>query len=585
MKINMRWQLFLAVVCFGLVIAILLYVTKLFEAEATVPQPQDVQISEPQLPALDSSDACSVRVPEAGGAFIEGIVGAPQYLNPLLSDNFPVDRDLNSLLFDGLTRYGKKGELEPALAESWSVSEDGLTVTFVLKEDVLWHDGEPVTAADVAFTYGLLQADDYPGATAVRDLWQSVTIQQLDERTISFTLPELYSPFLDATTRGILPAHLLEGETAVSLQTSDFNKAPIGTGPFMMDGESDWTENGRLRLLPNPAIWGDAVNVSALEFIFFPNEETLLQAFADGGVHAINHVSDTALPILAAFPNTRLFTAPDDRYTILLFNMDADAAPSELLQWKTGRQALANALDRPALVDKALNGQGLPLEGPYLPSSWAYNPALLTAYNFDLATANSLLDETGWPLPEGTTTRQKDGEPLLLSLLTLNTPQQTALAETIGQQWSHAGIDTKITLADNFNELRQLLDEGAFDVALVDFAPSGDPDLYDFWSQEAIINGSNVAGWNNRKASESLEDGRQTWPTANRRLAYNTFQRHYNQSLPALTIYQHVYTYALSPAVNQAEIGLITEPRDRYQTLAHWFLQYRDVAVDCPEDQ
>ena len=584
MKINMRWQLFLAVVCFGLVIAILLYVTKLFEAEVAVPLPQDVQISEPQFPESQTDDACSVRVPEKGGAFVEGIVGAPQYLNPLLSDNFPVDRDLNSLLFDGLTRYGKNGELEPALAESWSVSEDGLTVTFVLKEDVFWHDGELVTAADVAFSYGLLQADDYPGATAVRDLWQSVTIQQLDERTISFTLPELYSPFLDATTRGILPAHLLEGETAVSLQTSDFNKAPVGTGPFMVDEEGgDWQENGRLRLLPNPAIWGDAANISALEFIFFPNEETLLQAFADGSVHAINRVSDTALPILAAFPDTRLFTAPDGRYTIMLFN--TESAPSDLIQWKTGRQALANALDRPALVDNALNGQGLPLEGPYLPSSWAYNPSLLTAYNFDLATANALLDETGWPLPEGATTRQKDGESLILSLLTLNTPQQIALAETIGQQWNHAGIDTTITLADNFTELRQLLDEGAFDVALVDFVPPGDPALYDFWSQEAIINGSNVAGWNNRKASESLEDGRQTWPITDRRRAYNTFQRHYNESLPALTIYQHVYTYALSPEVNQAEIGLITAPRDRYQTLANWFLQYRDIEIDCPEDQ
>lgn len=572
----------MAVVCFGLVVATLWYVTQQFETETAEP-PQDVQISAPQLPESESSDSCTVRVPEAGGAFIEGVVGAPQYLNPLLSDNFPVDRELNSLIFDGLTRYGKNGELEPALAESWSVSEDGLTVTFTLKEDVLWHDGEPVSATDVAFTYGLLQADDYPGATAVRDLWQSVTIQQIDERTISFTLPELYSPFLDATTRGILPAHLLEGETAVSLQTSEFNKTPTGTGPFMVDTENDWMANGRLRLLPNPNLWPEDTKIATLAFQFFPNEETMLQAFMEGGIHAVNRVSDTALPVLAAFPETRLFTAPDSRYTILLFNMGA--APSELLQWKTGRQALANALDRSALVDNVLNGQGLPLEGPYLPSSWAYNPGLFTAYHFDLATATTQLDEAGWTLPDGVIVRQKDGMPLLLNLLVLDTPQMRALAEAIGQQWSHAGIDTQITLAVNITDLRQRLDEGEFDAALVDFASSGDPDLYDFWSQEAIIKGSNVAGWNNRKASEALEVGRQTWPTIERRLSYNTFQRQYNQSLPALTIYQHIYTYALSPKVNQAEIGFITQPRDRYQTLAHWFLQYRDVAVECSSNQ
>ncbi len=150
---------------------------------------------------------------------------------------------------------------------------------------------------------------------------------------------------------------------------------------------------------------------------------------------------------------------------------------------------------------------------------------------------------------------------------------------TAGNLQGQTGWDT------NISDLRQRLDEGAFDVALVDFAPTGDPDLYDFWSQEAIINGNNVASWNNRKASESLEDGRQTWPTTDRRLAYNTFQRHYNQSLPALTIVQQVYTYALSPEVNQVEIGLITEPRDRYQTLAHWFLQYQDIAIDCVADE
>jgi ABC-type transport system substrate-binding protein len=225
------------------------------------------------------------------------------------------------------------------------------------------------------------------------------------------------------------------------------------------------------------------------------------------------------------------------------------------------------------------------LEGPYLPSNWAYNPNLLTAYHFDLATANAQLDETGWLLPNDATVRQKEGEPLILNLLSLDTPRLRALAEAIGQQWSHSGIDTQITLAANMTDLRQQLDEGNFDAALVDFVPSGDPDLYDIWSQEAIINGNNMASWNNRKASEALEVGRQTWPTAERRPSYDTFQRYYNQGLPALTIYQHTYTYALSPEVNQAEIGLISDARDRYQTLTNWFLQYRDIAIDCPSDE
>lgn len=311
-------------------------------------------------------------------------------------------------------------------------------------------------------------------------------------------------------------------------------------------------------------------------------KRTLLEAYVNGSIHAINRVSDSLLPRLAAQPDTRLFTAPDDRYTLLLFNMDQP--PSDLLTSLSGRQALAYLLDRPALIDAALNGQGIPFEGPYLPTSWAYNPSLLTPYSYDPGTAVSLLEAAGWVQVEGSAARQKEGETALIQILSLDTPANRALSETIGQQWAAAGINSQITLVASLADLRQRLDEGAFDVALVTFIPPGDPDLYDFWSQEAIIKGSNFAGWNSRKASESLELGRQTWPVAERRPFYDTFQRFYNQSLPALTLYQHVYTYALSPAVNEAEIGLITTPRDRYKTWTHWFLLYRDVAVLCPEE-
>jgi peptide/nickel transport system substrate-binding protein len=507
------------------------------------------------------------------------MVGAPRYLNPLLSDGFPVDQELNSLIFDGLTQYGAEGLLEPALAQSWSVSEDGLTVTFVLRDDVLWHDGEPVTADDVLFTYGLLQAEDFPGDTAVRNLWQSVEMQKVDERSVSFTLPERYAPFMEETTRGILPAHLLEGETAVSLQTSQFNQAPIGTGPFMVDERVNWQEDGRLRLLPNPNAWRQGTKISAVEFQFFPDEATMLEAFLAGSIHAINRVSDESVPLLAAQPDVRLFSAPESRYTAMLFNFKNP--PSPLVQTKSGREALAYGLDRPALIDEALNGQGMPLEGPYLPSSWAYNPALLADYAYDPVTTGTLLDEAGWAYPEGGSVRQQDGEPLVVNMLTLNTPQHKAMAEAIGQQWSDAGINSQVTLAADMADLRQKLAEGVFDVAVVDIAPPGDPDLYDFWSQEAIVRGSNFTGWNNRKASEALEMGRQTWAEGDRRPFYDTFQRQYNQDLPALTLYQHVYTYALSPEVNEVEIGLISEPRDRYKTLAAWYLLFRDVAVAC----
>ncbi|MCA9876028.1 MAG: peptide ABC transporter substrate-binding protein, partial [Anaerolineales bacterium] len=492
--------------------------------------------------------------------------------------------ELTSLIFDGLTRYDAAGELVPALAEGWTVGEDGLSVRFTLRDDVFWQDGEPVTAVDVLYTFHLLQDESFPGPAALSEFWRTITINQIDERTVEFVLPEPYSPFLDATTRGLLPAHLLEDVTAAELADAAFNLAPVGTGPFMVDPAVNWQANGRLRLIPNPADWRQGTQLSALEFQFFPDEATLLDAFNNGDIHAINRVSTTALPAVAVLPEARLFTAPEPTYSALWFNLrqPADETYSELGRTLSGRQALAAALDRQGLVDTAVNGQGLVFNGPYLPSSWAYNPGISSNKAYDPATAASLLETAGWTFGAEQTVRQKDGRPLSLTLIALDDPQETAVAETIRAQWAAVGIDTQIRLAQDLAELRQWLADGLFDVALLTFTPSGDPDLYDFWSQEAIIRGQNYTGWNNRRASEALEQGRQVWGMEERRPSYDTFLRYFDQEMPALTLFQDTYTYALSTAVNNAEIGLINQPRDRYKTLAEWFLLYRDVAVACP---
>ncbi len=542
MKPNIRWQLLLAFVGMGLILALLS-----FQASST--------------------SLCSVTVPSAGGVMVEGIVGAPRYLNPLLNDAYPVDREISSLLFDGLTVHDADGRLIPALAEKWTVGEDGRSLQFTLRNTIFWHDGQPVTAADVVFTYSLMQDEAFTGDPNLRTLWQAVTINQLDNRTVEFILDEPYSPFLEATTRGLLPAHLLAGTTAAQLPAHPFNQSPVGTGPFMVAPDQDWNRTHRLRLLPNPTAWHQGTQIAALEYKFFADEAALLAAFADGDIQAMNSVSPEMLPALADVDGTRLFTALSPRYTELLFNLGEDAHP--IAASLEGRQALAYGLDRERLIDTVRNGQGVLMDGQYLPSSWAYNEELVTAYEYDPQTAVSLLAG----IPADTPIR----------LLALNDPIARVTAEALVEQWTAVDIPVEMQWVDTLAALRQQLDEGAFDIALIDISPPADPDLYDFWSQEAIIRGSNYAHWNNRRASEALENGRKTWPLDERITYYNTFNRLFAQELPALTLYQHSRSYALSNDVHEADIGLINTPRDRYKTMANWFLLYRDVTVSCPE--
>lgn len=556
MKVTLRWQLLLAVSGFVFVLALLTY--------------QQVQV--------ETASICTSVVPVEGGDVVEGMVGAPRYLNPLLSDPNPVDRELVSLIFDGLTRRDENGRLVPALADAWAVSEDGLLVTFTLRQGARWQDGEPVTAQDVLFTYGLLQAEDFPGPSALPALWRTVIMTATDERTVQFQLQEPYAPFLDATTLGILPAHHLEGVTAVSLPDHPFNLSPIGTGLFIVAPEQDPRTTGRLRLLPNPQSW-QQTHVDGLEIRFFGDEARLLAAFAAGEIQAINQVSPVMLPEVAALPGVRLFTNRAPRFTELLFNLSESGAPA--LGRVDVRQALAYALDRGLLVDQVLNGQGVPLEGPYLPTSWAYNPDLLTRYTYAPETAVSLLNAAGWLLPEGQTIRQQNEENLTLRLLFLDSPTFRALAESLRQQWAAVGIALTLQPVSAYTDLLAALTERDFDIALLEVRPAGDPDLYDFWSQEAIVRGQNYGAWNNRRASEELERARQTWSQSERHPFYDNFLRYFNASLPALTLYQHVSTYALSTAVHNAEIGRIDHPRDRYLTLADWFLGYQETNTLC----
>ncbi len=554
MKIDLRWQLLLAIVCLAFVAFLLGY-------------------------QIQTAGDCTIVEPSAGGQLTEGLVGLPKYINPLLADSNPVDRHLTDLLFDGLTRY-EDGYIVPALAESWTYSEDNKTVTFTLDDQVQWHDGQPLTAADVAFTYGLLQNDEFPAAESLREFWQTVTITVENQSRISFTLPQPYSPFIEATTRGILPSHILADIPLGELADNEFNERPIGTGPFFVIPGNNWKEDGYLLLAPYPNYWRGGTKLDTLAFRFYPDGQALEAAFKDDQIQAITWIDPWDVADLGALPGMKMYTSPEPRFAELIFNLADPAAPA--LRSLNVRKALAEALDREAIADAALSGQAIPLEGPYLPSSWAYNPSTLTYYTYQLDQAASRLNDDGWTLQEGANFRQKEGNTLTLRLLFSDLPQQLGIAAELVRQWAELGVHVELKPV-NSSQLQAELGTKEFDVALLDVEPLGDPDLYDFWSQEAIVRGQNYSGWNNRRASEALEIARILLLPEERQPYYEAFLRYLDEDLPALTLFQYVDTYGVSETVHELSIGLINLPRDRYKTFDEWFLLFKDVPVACPE--
>ncbi|MCQ3980202.1 MAG: peptide ABC transporter substrate-binding protein, partial [Anaerolineae bacterium] len=226
----------------------------------------------------------SVIVPDVGGTYIEGIAGMPQFINPLLAQYNQVDQDLTALIFNGLVRFNSQGEMEPDLAKSWTVSDDGLVYVFKLRSDIRWQDNRPFTAADVVFTVGLMQDPDFPGVPYLGNLWRTVTVEQLDDYTIRFRLVEPFPAFADYTTIGILPQHLLKNMSAGELLNHPFNLKPVGTGPFKLDEIN--TEFARLSV--NPLYSGPKPRLTQLELRFYPSYQETIAAYQAGDVLGVS---------------------------------------------------------------------------------------------------------------------------------------------------------------------------------------------------------------------------------------------------------------------------------------------------------
>lgn len=567
---DIRWQILLFVVGVILLVALLIYVALNFTTE---------------------------WVTASGGTYVEGLAGTPQFINPLLCQTYEADGDLCGLIFNGLTRLDYHGRVVPDLAERWVISEDGLTYTFYLRPGVRWHDGAPLTAADVVFTIKLLQDPNFPGWPGWSELWRSVTVTQVDSRTVRFELAQKLAPFLDYTTVGILPRHILHGVPASELVNHPFNLDPIGTGVYSF-GEVV-TDTGRISsivLNANPNYFGQQPLIPRIQFKFYPSYQAVYQAYLEEEVQGIGRIAAQNLDEARANPDLQLFTSVLPQYALIYLNIQSDTAP--FFADREVRQALLYALDRQALIQETLDGQAIVAHSPVLPDSWAYDPDIPT-YAYDPEQAMALLEEAGWEatgLDEteasatisdtdtltGTATVGawfKEGRPLSFSLLVADDPTRLAVAQEVARQWKQLGIQVNVEPVLS-GLLHERLTPRHYQAALVDMdlAWTGDPDPYTFWHQTQIDPpGQNYAGYDDRDMSELLEAARLITDQEERREYYYEFQQLFAQDVPALLLYHPVYTYGVDQYVYGVHVGPILRPADRFLSLADWSVRLRRV--------
>ena len=529
-----------------------------------------------QLVSTTPPEVDTVEVPVAGGTYVEGVLGYSEQINPILAPAMvpanPVDQDLSVLVFDGLTTLDESGQVSPALALEWDASEDSTVYEFRLREDVLWHDGAPFTAADVAFTVQAIQDPNFQGDPSLGELWRSVTVEQLDSHTVRFTLEEPFPSFLQYTSIGLLPAHLLGNVPAADLPVHDFStKSPVGTGMFMVESVSP----DRVVLAANRNYWRPQPFLERIEYWFYADWDGLLEDYGRGEILGFHPPELQNLPALVGMPTLNLYSAQSAGFGLVYLNLQRESLP--FLQEREVRQALLYALDRQALVDQVMGGQGLVADSPILPTTWAYN-STVRQYGYDPERAIGLLDASGWMDSDGNFIRDKDGVELAFTLLTSDDETMVHMADEIARQWRAVGVDTTIRsvsseAAINFVRTRN------FDAALVEVELTADPDPYPLWHSTQAESGQNFSGFASDEADEVMEDARFSAEPEQRIELYHVFQQIFAEEVPSLLIYYPMYTYAVEEQVKDVQLAPLLHTSDRFRNVQDWYVQTEEVVV------
>ncbi len=519
----------------------------------------------------------TVAQPATGGIYTEALIGSLSRLNPLIDQNNPADRDIDRLIFSSLIKFDAGGIPIPDLADPWGVSQDGKIYNFPIRSDAFWHDGQPVTTDDVIFTLGLIKSGASLFPQDVRDMWEKVQINRLNDKMIQFVLPESFAPFLDYLTFGMLPKHLLETTAPDQIAASPFNLAPIGTGPYRF--ERLIIENGQVlgvELRAFDKYYGKKPYIEQVVFRYYPTSVAGLDAYHQGEVLGISEITPDVLPQSLADVNLSVYTGRLPELSLVMLNLNNPEVP--FFQDANLRRALLMALNRQMIVNKILQGQAILADGPLFPNSWAYYDNI-EHVDFLPEDAIALLKNNGYKIPaSGDDVRvDKDGKPLEFTLIHPDDSLHTVVAQLIQKNWAAAGVKVTLEALPYDSLFNDRLTPRKYQAALVDLnlARSPDPDPYPFWHQSEMTGGQNYAQWDNRAASEYIEQARINPDVTVRTRLYRNFQVIFARELPALPLYFPVYTYGVDRQVFAVQMPALFDPSDRFLTVSDWYLVTR----------
>lgn len=485
-----------------------------------------------------------------------GSLADAKRLLPLLASD-SASAEISGWVFNGLTKYDKDINIVGDLAESWDVSEDGLVITFHLRDGVLWHDGEKLTADDVVFTYETVTSPEVPTPYA-SNFGPVESVRALDDHTVKVTYSEPYAPALESWGMGILPKHLLEGQ---DITQEKFTRNPIGTGPYRF---KEWVTGQKIVLEAFDDYFEGRPNVDGFVMRVIPDPATMFLELKFGGLDYM----DLTPPQFKLQANTEYFERnfqkfryPAFAYTYMGYNL-----LDPKFQDKRVRRAITHAINKQEIIDGVLLGYGTPCTGPFPPESWAFNPEAKDP-EYSPQRAGELLAEAGWtPGPDGVL--QKDGEPFRFTVVTnQGNNNRIKTAQIIREDLRAVGIVMEIKVLEWQALLHEFIDKKRFEAVIMGWGLSRDPDAYIIWHSSQTKEGAfNFISYKNEEVDRLLIEGRQTFDMERRRQIYHRIHAILAEEQP----YTFLYVPDALPVLQRRFKGVEKAPIGIWYDFIHW---------------
>ncbi len=517
-----------------------------------------------------------VDTPAYGGTWTEGVVGTPRFVNPVLALS-DADRSLSALVYSGLMRRMPDGTLVPDLASEYAVSADGLTYTFTLRDHLTFHDGKPLTSADVLYTITMAKDDLVKSPKKVN--WDGVTVAAPDAHTVTFALRKRYAGFLDTTTIGILPEHLWSKLTPEQFGLSDLNINAVGSGPYAVSSikntGSGLPSSYTLRAFNHFALGKPYLQTLVLKF--YDDEASAVAGWQSNTVDAVNAVSPESADTLKK-SGARLITTTLPR----VFGFFVNQSQAPIFTDKHILQAIDMTIDKNKIIAEVLRGYGVPVAGPIPPHVLPVEEISGAVPAPDPEGALAVLAKAGWTKNASGVlikkTKKSASAPLSFSLSTSDDPELKGAAYLIRDELATIGITVDVKIYDMGSLNQTIIRPRKYDALFFGEVISHEADLYAFWhSSERTDPGLNIAMYTSARADTFLEKAGETLDADARTKLYLSFVNQVVSDAPAVFVYSPDFIYAVRDDINGITLDHITNPSDRFANVYTWYRETDSV--------